>query len=426
MPKPRVRLTPLAALFLFVGFLAWGVSLRVRKGPLEDGQRLLGFQAADSIAAADTIPAAEAPPCIITGEVGRGFTMSEVLDREGVPAEHAQELIVQLASLTDMRSIRPDDEYRLFTARSGEVTRFEFQPDISRYFVVEKDTAGLKAWREDEPIEYVQEKIEGTVRGSLYASMVKDGVQPQNVATFCDIFSYDVDFATETRDGDQYAFLIEVPKKEGRTVGAGRILGGRYRNGGKTVEAVWFEKNGKGSFYHPNGQTLRRAFLKSPLNYTRISSHFTHRRRHPIFKTVRPHLGVDYAAPTGTPVVSIGNGIVTYAGWINGYGKTVKVKHSNGMSTWYAHLSRYAKNTRKGKRVDQNQVIGYVGQTGHATGPHLDFRIEKGGRFIDPLKFKSTAGEPLAAKDRPAFEEALAAWRSRMDSVNLAENTRGL
>ena len=420
MPKFRVSLTPLAALCLLLGFLAWGVSQLAMKGPLEDGQKVLGFEAADSI------PVAEPPPCIVTGQVGRGATLSEVLDREGVPVEQAQDLIVQLASLTDMRAIRPDDQYRLFTTRAGEVTRLEFQPDISRYFVVEKDTAGLRAWREDEPIEYVEEKIEGTVRGSLYASMVRDGVAPQNVATFCDIFSYDVDFATETRDGDQYAFLIEVPKQEGRTVGAGRLLGGRYRNGGKTFEAVWFEKNGRGAFYHPNGESLRRAFLKSPLNYTRISSHFTYRRRHPIFKTVRPHLGVDYAAPTGTPVVSIGDGRVTYAGWVNGFGKIVKVKHSNGMSTWYAHLSRFAKNVRKGSRVDQNQVVGYVGQTGHATGPHLDFRMEQGGRFINPLRFKSTAGEPLAAKDRPEFQGFVASWRSRMDSVTLADNTPGL
>jgi murein DD-endopeptidase MepM/ murein hydrolase activator NlpD len=324
-----------------------------------------------------------------------------------------------------MRSVRPHAEYRLFTDRQGQVRRFEFQPDAARYFVIERDTTGLKAWREDEPIQYAHRKVEGTVQGSLYASMASRGIAPALVATFCDVFSYDVDFATETRDGDTYELLIEEALKEGRPIGGGRLLGGRYQNGGKAFEAVYFEgAGGRGAFYHPNGESLRKAFLKSPLNYTRISSHFTRARLHPIFKTVRPHLGVDYAAPSGTPVVSIARGTVLSAKWVGGFGNLVKVKHTNGIITYYGHLSRFARGLSRGSPVDQNQVIGYVGQTGHATGPHLDFRIEKAGRFIDPLRFKSTAGEPLRAGDRPAFDKTLRVWREALAPEALASARR--
>lgn len=411
MTRFTVATKPLFAFVLLAAFLAGGVSLRVSQGPLEDGQRILGFQP-------DTTRAGVDPACILRGEVGRGVTLSQVLDREGMPRQEAHEFLLQLASLTDMKSVRPDDEYRLFSNRTGLVTRLEFQSDPARYFVVEKDSSGLRAWRQDEPVEQVTRKITGTVNGSLYASMVADGVSPSLVATFCDVFSYDVDFATETKDGDVYEILVEERQMDGFSIGGDRLLGGRFMNGGKTAEVVYFEKEGgRGQFYHPNGESIRRAFLKSPLNYSRISSGFTYKRRHPIFKTVRPHLGVDYAAPTGTPVVTVADGTVQSSGWVNGYGKLVRVKHTNGIVTYYAHLSRFGKGIRAGSKVNQNQVIGYVGQTGHATGPHLDFRIQQGGKFIDPLRFKSSAGEPLTKGDRPAFEEALRAYRGMMDEA---------
>jgi murein DD-endopeptidase MepM/ murein hydrolase activator NlpD len=247
--------------------------------------------------------------------------------------------------------------------------------------------------------------------------MIEDGLRPSLVATFCDVFSCDVDFTTETKDGDAYEILVEDRRKHGQTIGS-RILSGRYTGGGKSHEAFYYEGRGRGGYYRAGGESLRRAFLKSPLNYSRISSHFTHARRHPIFKTVRPHLGVDYAAPAGTPVVSVGDGVVQSAGWANGYGNLVRIRHKNGVVTYYAHLSRYGAGMRPGATVSQNQVLGYVGQTGHATGPHLDFRIQQNGRFVNPLTYKSAGGDPLPAAEKAAFAGVVTGYREMLASLD--------
>ncbi len=363
-------------------------------------------------------PLESVPACVHSGAIPSRTTLGEVLQQEGVPDGEAREFLSHLATLVDMRRIRPNDEYRLLKDDRGNLVRFEFQPEDAAFYVVEKGETGLRAWRENEPVQRVYRKASGTVDGSLYMSMIEAGISPGLVATFCDVFSYDVDFATETKKGDRYEVLLEERLKDGQPIGGGRILSGKYRNGDKDFEAFYYEKkDGRGSYYHANGESLRRAFLKSPLNYTRISSGFTYKRRHPIFKTVRPHLGVDYAAPTGTPVVSVADGVVQYSGWINGYGNIVKVKHNNGLVTFYAHLSRFGKGARRGARVDQNQVIGYVGSTGHSTGPHLDFRIQQNGTFINPLTFKSTGGEPLDKSERADFAGVTSGYRDLMASL---------
>lgn len=424
MRRIHPHLAPWGALVLLVAFLAGGLAVRVLRGPLQDGQRLLGFEARLPGGVDLPLgPPGPEPACIERGEVPAGATLSQVLEHEGVPTDEAQEFLGKLAGLMDLRRVRPRDEYRLLSDRDGSLQRFEFQPDETSYFVVSRDSTGLRAWREEETLQRVYRKVKGVVEGSLYVSMIRQGLDPGLVATFCDVFSCDVDFATETRDGDSFEFLLEQPMKEGRPVGDGRILTGRYRNGDSAHEAFWFCRPGmKGGFYRADGQSLRRAFLKSPLNYTRISSVYSNARRHPIFRTIRPHHGVDYAAPKGTPVVSVADGLVESAGWVNGYGNLLRVRHRSGIVTYYAHLSRFAAGVRSGSRVEQNQVIGYVGMTGNATGPHLDFRIEQAGHFVNPLHFKSTAGEPLLAADRPAFGRSLDGYRQILATLDTGES----
>jgi murein DD-endopeptidase MepM/ murein hydrolase activator NlpD len=188
----------------------------------------------------------------------------------------------------------------------------------------------------------------------------------------------------------------------------GRVLAAEYRSSKRNFVAVWFEDApGHGGYFTPDGNSVRRAFLKAPVKYSRISSRYTKARLHPILRTRRPHEGVDYAAPVGTPVWSVANGKVIFAGWSGGFGRLVKVKHTNGYISYYGHLSRYAKGLRVGQTVSQKQLVGYVGMTGLATGPHLDFRLQKNGRFFDPLSVKLDMGEPIAPRSRSRFTQVL-------------------
>ena len=408
MPRRRRRLKPILAVLPLVAFLAYGLSVRVVKGPYQDNSGLLASTIATSVT--------QRPGCLEVGNVPRGSTLTRVLENEGVRPDEAREWVGRLGSLFDLRRVRTEHQYRILSHEDGSLMRLEFQPDDSGYFVVESDSTGrLSAWREDEPFDRIYRKVSGTVDGSLSASMSRQGLDPRLVATFCDVFSCDIDFATETRDGDRFECLLEERIRDGRPVGSTRLLSGQYQGEDEVAQAYWYEPMpGKGGWYRPDGQALRRAYLKSPLNYTRISSGFSHNRMHPIFKTPRAHLGVDYAAPSGTPVVSVADGTVISAGWVNGYGNLVRVRHAGGVETYYAHLSRYARGVRPGTSVGQNQLVGYVGQTGHATGPHLDFRVSVNGKFVNPLTFRSTGGEPLPSVELARFQRATQAYRDVM------------
>ena len=184
----------------------------------------------------------------------------------------------------------------------------------------------------------------------------------------------------------------------------GRILAAEFARGDRVLEAVRFDGERSAGYYAPDGTPLRKAFLRSPLKFSRISSRFSRARFHPILNITRPHYGVDYAAPVGTPVLAAGNGVVVSAGWLGGYGKAVRLRHANGFESLYGHLSRI--DVRLGQRVEQGTRIGAVGMTGLATGPHLDYRMTRNGAFVDPLRIQSPPAEPVAAEDRPAFDAA--------------------
>jgi murein DD-endopeptidase MepM/ murein hydrolase activator NlpD len=207
-------------------------------------------------------------------------------------------------------------------------------------------------------------------------------------------------------------------------IGVGAILAGRYVPvGAPPLEAIRYAWSGDPSgYYDSEGRSIKKFFLKSPLNYRRISSHFTHSRLHPILKVARPHLGVDYAAPEGTPVVALGGGRVVSVSWKKGFGRTVVIKHNAAYLSQYAHLSRYASGLHAGARVNQGQVIGYVGSTGHATGPHLDFRVQESGRWIDPLRLKGGESLPLPQNEQGAFRELAGRWARSLESLGSGES----
>ena len=247
--------------------------------------------------------------------------------------------------------------------------------------------------------------VSGRLRSSLAASIERAGASPLLAYRLAEVLQWDLDFSRDLRGGDRFEILFEEVWLDGRYDSIGDILALSYENAGRRIEAYRFGDDG--GYYDGEGRPLEKMFLRSPMKFTRITSRFSHRRFHPVLKKYRPHYGVDYGAPVGTPAMVTANGVVTFAGWNGGGGKMVKVRHPNGYLSAYLHLSRFADGIRPGTRVRQGQVIGYVGATGLASGPHLDYRVQKDGRWIDPLTIESVPAEPIPTHRMAPFE----AWR---------------
>jgi murein DD-endopeptidase MepM/ murein hydrolase activator NlpD len=257
----------------------------------------------------------------------------------------------------------------------------------------------------------------GTIESTLFSSAKKARIPDAVTAKLAAIFGWDIDFALEIRAGDQFSVVYEALLADGNQVGSGDVLAAKFVNQGKTYRAVRYrDSGGKVDYYSPDGKPLRKLFFRTPVDFTRISSRFSKRRWHPVLKRWRAHQGVDYAAPTGTPVKATGDGTVTYKGWKKGYGRVVYLKHGRTYQTVYGHLSGFAKGIRKGRSVGQGQVIGFVGQTGMATGPHLHYEFHVDGVQRDPLTVKAPIADPLPKKERRRFDEAAEPLLARLEA----------
>jgi len=344
---------------------------------------------------------------IATGRVPKRGTLAGALRGAGVHPVLVDQVARGLRPIFDFRRARPGDFYALIRDDAGALLSFEYQRGRGEVYRLDRGPTGaLVARKEVAPLERRVLQLGGVVKGSLFTSLVELGERPELVHAFTDIFLWDFDFSTQSRSGDEFRLVFEKFFDKDGFVRYGRVLAAEYRASKRTFVAVWFEDElGHGDYFTPDGNSVRRAFLKAPVKYSRISSRYTKARLHPVLRTRRPHEGVDYAAPVGTPVWSIANGQVIYAGWSGGFGRLIKVKHTNGYISYYGHLSRYANGLRVGQPVSQKQLIGFVGKTGLATGPHLDFRIQKNGRFFDPLSVKLDMGEPVSPRARSRFNQ---------------------
>lgn len=355
-------------------------------------------------------------------ELGRGQVPAAALQTAGFHPGQVARAMQALSEVVDVRRIRPRDSWLTYASENGDLVRLEYQRIPEERVVLEMTGTGYTAELVRESVELYVKKIEGEVFGTLSGSMIHAGGSQGILVQFAQLFAWDFDFATDTRAGDRFQLLVEERRIAGRRTGYGTILAARYhpRDAQRPIEAFhhqWGEK--QGGYYTAGGESLRKFFLKSPLSFTRISSGFTHKRLHPILKKYRPHLGIDYAAPMGTPVIALGNGKIAHAGWKGGYGRTVQVKHNGTYMTQYAHLKGYAKGIRPGVRVRQGQVIGYVGSSGLSTGPHLDFRVRENGQWINPLKLGSGGqAEPIPDSERVAFESAREETRTLLESLS--------
>jgi murein DD-endopeptidase MepM/ murein hydrolase activator NlpD len=286
----------------------------------------------------------------------------------------------------------------------GLLQRFVYEIDANNRLVVERRGQAFIGRLEPIVYERRQRVIQGSIHGSLYEALALQKESPEIAADLADIFAWNIDFHTDLRDGDTFRVLIEERYRNGELVGYYRILAAEFVNRQHVFQAVYYPPDkDDGAYYRPDGHSMRRMFLRSPLRYTRITSRFSRRRFHPVLKRYRPHLGIDYAAPVGTPVRSVADGVVVRAGRKGTSGKMIEIRHNSVYTTYYSHLARFARGVRVGKRVVQGQVIGYVGSTGLATGPHLDFRITKYGKYLNPLRHKNIEAPPLPQQALPAF-----------------------
>lgn len=331
------------------------------------------------------------PVILLSDHIKRGDTVYDLLKKSGVSSEKSYLILRSLKSVFNPRNCKPGDKLELQKTYQDNLLIFKYSPGGLYYYLVEEIKPGVfSARREELPREKILVGAQGTISSSLYEAMKAEGIGTELIMNFAEIFSWEIDFLTDPRKGDTFRLIWErYIDPEGKTLLEGKILAAQYINKDHNYTAILYtDPEQKKNYYTPEGKSLRKSFLRSPLNYRRISSYFSYHRFHPILKIYRPHLGIDYAAPTGTPVSSVADGTVIFAGWRGGYGRCIKIKHPGGYITSYGHLSRFARGIRKGSTVNQGQVIGYVGATGLATGPHLDFRITRNGKYLNFLRLK--------------------------------------
>ncbi len=364
---------------------------------------------------------------IIEGCISEGDLLGDLLLAQNIPASEVNRITAELKKVFNLRRCRIGDRWELYLTNEEEFVKFIYYAGPMDFYIVEvdrvEDTYLASALQVES--ERMMRGVRGEIRSSLYESMSYVSVNPEIIIQFAEIFASKVDFFTDCRTGDGFNILWESYfDKHGNPLKDVSVSAASYSNGDSTHYAFYFETpEGKGGYYDEKGKSVESAFLKAPLNYRRISSHFTHRRFHPIRRVYRPHLGIDYAAQSGTPVSSIGNGTVNFTGRRGGLGNAVIIKHPNGYISWYGHLSRIAKGVRKGAKVRKGQVIGYVGSTGLSTGPHLDFRIQKGGKFLNFLTLKMPPSYPLDEKYMPQFVEMKDVLMSRIETLTSKEQT---
>jgi murein DD-endopeptidase MepM/ murein hydrolase activator NlpD len=385
-------------------------------------------------AAATPTPKQSAPrERVVAGTLGRGQTLASAMSEHDVDAHVVNLIAREMRGHYDFRRSHPGDGFRLKLDANGEVESFIYRiTKLVHYELTRAANGDYAVARLETKLTPRQTMVAGVVTSSLYGAITGLGAGPQLANDFADVFAYDMDFSRMVQPGDEFRILYERLYRtldDGAEifVKPGRILAARYAGQSGEHTAVYFETDeSHGGYYRPDGSAVERQFLMAPLRYSRISSRYSPARRHPILKVTRPHHGIDYAAPHGTPVYAVSGGEVVHRSWGGGFGNLVKVRHSNGYTSYYAHLSRFASGLRKGQQVSQKQVIGYVGSTGLATGPHVCFRVRKDGRYVNPARIPSPAGPPLPKAQLAPFKTYRDTLLAALDSGTLVASDEAL
>ena len=352
---------------------------------------------------------------IVSGRVGRNQTLSNLLNSLGVSNDTVYRLTLASQGVFDLRKIRMGNPYKVFYSRDS-IHRlcylvYEHTPvDYVRFSLEDS----IRVTRQEKPVHLETKEASGVITSSLWNTMLDNSLDPMLAFDLSEIYAWSIDFFG-LQEGDGFRVLYDEQYVDSNYVGLGKIRGAVFYHAGEDFYAVPFVQDSVESYFDQEGNSLRKAFLKAPLRYSRISSRYSHSRMHPILRVRRPHLGVDYAAAIGTPVHTVGDGRIIKTGYTKGNGNWIKIQHNSVYATAYLHLSHYARGIRTGTYVKQGDVIGYVGATGLATGPHLDFRFYKNGYPVDPLKVEAPPVEPVKPENRVVYDSLL--WLT-MEKLN--------
>lgn len=346
----------------------------------------------------------------ITGTIKRGETFFDIFKKYDLDLNELQALKKAALDVHRLRKLLPGQPYKITVDKNDRVSSFEYVINDEAVLSITRTESGFSAEKRELEYERTVLNIGGVIKDNLISS-IGDGKENVILALqLSDIFAWDIDFSTDLRNRDTFKIVVEALYRNGKFKKYGEVISAEFINNGKTYHAYRFEVNGKSDYFDDQGKSLKKAFLKAPLSFRRISSTFSRARYHPVLKIYRPHHGLDYAAPSGTPVSSVSEGTVVFSGRKGQYGKFIIVRHRNGYKTCYGHLSRIARGIRRGTSVEQGEIIGYVGSTGLATGPHLHYEIRINDRPVNPLTVKLPDGDPIPKSLMAEFRK----FRERM------------
>lgn len=399
--RPRLDLRQVLLPLLSLGFLG---GVLWRGGPIPDPSLLEPIRTLRK----------QAPTVSRRAVLEPGDTLAGVVQRLGVSAREAAIWLGEAQRHLNLRALPVGLLAEGVLDLEGNLLRLRLTPDWRSDVVLERQGEAVTGRREPRPIERQLTVVRGTIRSSLFEAVDAAGETDDLALAVADIFGWDIDFHREVQPGDTFAVLCERVRADGRTVAYGPIVAATYINQGRTYSACRFAAAGASpGYYDAQGRAVRKLFLRAPLKMTRVTSRFSASRKHPVLGKRLPHWGVDYGAPIGTPVSVTADGTVAFVGYSGGRGNTVEVRHAGGYATAYLHLSRFAAGLRPGVRVEQGQVIGFVGSTGLSTGPHLDYRITRQGRPLDPLAMGRDPAPPLPEAELSRFS----AWRAQVQPL---------
>jgi murein DD-endopeptidase MepM/ murein hydrolase activator NlpD len=368
----------------------------------------------DEVVPDDTLPF-ETVPAVSTHsyEIKEGDTLLAILQLEaGISYELALPLLDGVNEVFDITKIRQGS---LVNIKKEDTVFVSLSYDINteEELLISKREGGFTVVRKDIEYEVRESSISGTVEDSFYQSALDAGLTDRMIMELATVFAWDVDFTSSVQEGDEFSLVFQNKYREGEFSGTGDLLAGRFvNNGNEYFTYLVKDKNGNNKYYNEDGEATERLLLKTPLSYKRISSGFTMSRKHPILGTFKTHRAIDFAASTGTPVETVGDGTVVYAGWNGAYGNFVKIDHGQGFATAYAHLSKIY--VSKGSRVKQSDLIGAVGSTGRSTGPHLHYEMYKNGALVHPLDTKTPSGTPISEEQKPLLEAVVTEYKKQL------------
>jgi len=371
----------------------------------------------------ETPPPQDRPHRIMEGRVKEKSSFFKALAEQKISPVWIELIVSTLRPYVDFKRIK-GGSFRFAADAQGDLLSFVYEAGPTEVYEVEKGPEGYSARRRDIPLDRFLVKVVGQIRSSLFEAMDEVGEEDRLGLAFAEVLAWEIDFYKDVKEGDRFKIVVEKIYKGDQFIRYGPIHAVEYQRGQKVIRGIAYQDD----YYNDQGISLRKAFLKAPLRFNRISSKFSRSRKHPILGGVLPHFGVDYAAPPGTPVWAVADGTVVSSGWGGGFGKQVILRHMNGYKTYYGHLSSYGPGIKKGAHVKQKQIIGYVGSTGLSTGPHLDYRLAKDGGFRNPLKEMFPVGVPIQKTEMQAYQrrrEDLIVWLEGDTPFKRDMNDRG-